>query len=384
MPQKTSASKGNYGGLFPLIVSLHLANLQPKYLTVVDYRLGTLCDARTGGSNFMPRNGICHGTCLLRRCHKLPKRFLLTTCALVVAIHIVSMVRPIAVQMMEPATEKHERDVVRIIRQKMAMGYNTTLPHDVTNAIMILDEASGEDNSSMRRQLLEIVDSMLFLHPHVTHLGPVEEFLHVEEQHVDSRRQEVTDLLSAIQLCENRLLSVFVDYANDVLMDGKSPPWCSMGRYASTWRQRMAQSVLSPWLEPAGKPQVTGGTDQYCIPPPTQQFLTLCRSHHKAIKWNVQDPWARYALPQAHRIKVVQVTKSVAKLRERGSMCREVSPGIPEDARDFTPVVSVFAISPTALKTNQLISLCIMELSNFLDVHWTDELQALTISKRRL
>lgn len=168
-----------------------------------------------------------------------------------------------------PSFEERSSWITDIIEDKYnkTMSNKSNLLSSDRNLLLITAEGTT---------LEDFVQYLLLLHPQVIHLGSLADIL--EGWYLSRSADDIDKVLDWLNTCHTNILSVFVDYANALLVSTDVPRWCSTKRIKS-------KQSKSPYhgLAFLKSRYYKSRSTVYCIPPPRAIFRQMCTSHHIAI-----------------------------------------------------------------------------------------------------
>ena len=251
-----------------------------------------------------------------------------------------------------PSDEDTSLLIASIIEDKYnsTMSNKSNLLSSDRNLVIVITEGTTLDT---------FIRYILLLHPQVIYLGSLTAIL--ERYYLDKSSEDINKVLDWLSTCHSNILSLFVDYVNEVLMPSSKPMWCSTKRT----RSKLAISL---------KARVNSGRSQYnrsrssvyCIPPPRILFRKMCLSHHIGIDVTAGMKFLTSSDVLRHnKVKIVQLTG----INHTRDLCYVSDNRMLAAYRNnyLLRENNLFVMCDNIVR--QSIKYCMLELYNYLDIY---------------
>jgi hypothetical protein len=170
------------------------------------------------------------------------------------------------------------------------------------------------------------------------------------------------DFIEKFLKCRYEVLSEFVHYSNEFLSQLYKSKWCAK-------KKQISKVNINKVLPPKGFKTSERDTREYhsCTPPTKREFRQLCSSHHLALQFSDEGYHLLLEGKKRRRkhVKFLRLFRSSYKLPCRVTTTRNaVTQSFEYDYND-----DVFEMEYSLLEDDDMLSYCMQELCNFLDVY---------------
>ena len=213
---------------------------------------------------------------------------------------------------------------------------------------------------SKNKTFNNFIQYILLLHPQVIYLGSLTAIL--DRWYLDSRAAiDINAALDWLYSCHSDALSVFIDYANELLVPPGVSFWCSTKRM----RTRSVPSILDRF-------RLKGSTSKglnssvYCIPPPRKVFREMCLSHHIAIDvTSVAELATPHDVMRWERLKTIRLIGINCSLA--GCSVTDIRKNSSDHVDNIFKETGQFVMCVDGTRRSQ--NYCMLELFNYLDIY---------------